>query len=231
MPSGWTAGLIAPDQRVHDAAHSAIDSTGGSVSQMMRNVVAAPRALDLSVTQSAAPGQAVTVDPAVTQAAIAAQVLNDPTLGSRGSASSTVKPVGTVGSASTFQNNGVPSTIQAAVSNLGVNSQNNSLASILNQILHGVGGTYQPSPEQTALYQAQTKQINQQTATQGLPGQLQNQINALQAQNPARMGVSSIIPALPGQYNPAADQALQNLFQQQNFAKQAASGWVTPVTY
>lgn len=233
MATGWTSGLIAPDMRVHDAAHAAIDSTGGSVSHSLRSAVTrTPTPMDLSVVQSSAPGQNVVVDPANAQAALTAQVLNNPSLGSRTSVSSGIPRATPVGSASVSQNTSVPSTIQAAVSSLNNVSQNNNLASILNQILHGVGAAYQPpSPEQTELYKAQTRQINQQTATQGLPGQLQNQINALQAANPPRMGVSSITPALPGQYNPATDNALQNLYGQLNFAKQAASGWITPVTY
>jgi hypothetical protein len=182
--------------RVHDAAHAAIDSTGGSVSQMLRS-----------------------------------QVLRDPTLASRGNAGVNPPPGNPVGSASVYQNGNIPSTVAAAISNFQTNQNNNSLASILQQVLHGVGGSYAPSPQQNALFQAQTEQTNAANATAARPGLLQQQIDA--RTQPQSSGVLSIAPSLPGQYNPAKDDALQSLYGQQAAAKQAQiNGWTSmPGTY
>jgi hypothetical protein len=177
--------------RVHDAAHAAIDSTGGSVSHAIRTAG-----------------------------------LRDAVLGSRTTAVPNVPPGTPVGSASVYQSGDIPSAVQNAVNNLGNNVQNNSLATILQQILHGVGSTYTPSPQQNALYSAQTAQINQQMKTQAAPAEIQAKIDAQNAANPVRYGYSP--PALPGQYNPASDTALQNLYGQQAQAKQAARGWTPP---
>lgn len=259
MASGWTGGLIAPDMRVHDAAHAAIDSTGGSVSHAIRTAASSgtptvagalgslysgPTATgpalagdNATLAQGWVPGTYVSTTPPLSsvptptapdmRAALATQVLHDPTLGSRGSTGLSPRSgAAPVGSASVYQNGSIPNTITAAIANLGANSQNNNLASILQQILHGVGGSYTPSPQQNALYTAQTAQINQNMQTQALPGQIQAKIDAESATNPVRYGFSP--PALPGQYNPAADTALQNLYGQQAQAKQAARGWTAP---
>lgn len=207
MASGWTGGLIAPNMRIHDAAHAAIDSTGGSVAHTLRS-----------------------------------NVLRDPTLGSRttglGANPGALNPVG---SASVAQagTGGIPSAVQNAITNLGSNVQTGTLASILNQVLHGLGGGFgggnRPSPSQEALFQAQTQQINQQIGMQQWPLDVQRKINTLNSQNTNPTGVMSLALSAPGAYENSEqgqrDRQLQNLYGEQSFAKQAASGWVNPVTY
>jgi hypothetical protein len=195
--------------RIHDAAHAAIDSTGGSTTAALRSQVMG---------------------------------LNDPTLGSRttglGAGPGTLNPVGSASLAQAGLG-GVPSAVQNAITNLGSNIQTGTLASILNQVLHGIGGgsANQPSPSQEALFRAQTAQINSQMATQALPGQIQQQINSNTAAHNANMrnNVLGISPAPFGSYEGSAQQAndrqFVDLVGNQNFARQAASGWVNPVTY
>jgi hypothetical protein len=179
--------------QVHDAAHAALDSTGGSTSAMLRNAVLG---------------------------------LRDNALGSRVTgAASAVPPAGAaVGSASTFQNAGIPETVSSAISNLNTNTQNATLANLLSQVLHGTSGNA-PSPAQEALFKSQADLNRQALAAHALPGQIQNKIDTFSQQNPQLTGVMSISPALPGSYNPAKDNEVQNLRQQLVQAKQAASGW------
>jgi hypothetical protein len=195
--------------RIHDAAHAAIDSTGGSTTATLRNQVLG---------------------------------LHDPTLGSRTTSLGPAPTAGTpVGSASLAQagTGGVPSVIQSAITNLGNNIQTGTLASILNQVLHGLNGGFSgnsaPSPSQEALMRAQTAQINSQMATQQRPIDIQNQINSLKTQNSNPTGIMSLALNVPGSYENSPqyqrDQQLTSLYGQQNFARQAASGWVNPVTY
>lgn len=199
MATGWTGGLIAPDMRVHDAAHAAIDSTGGSHVAAIRNAVIGG--------------------------------LRDPSLGSRTTASPGTPPAGApVGSASVYQNAGIPDTIRAAIGNLNTNTQNQALANMLGQVLHGLSGNNAtPSPAQEALFKSQTDLNRQAFSANALPGQLQTKIDTFQQQNPQQTGVFSINPALPGQYNPAKDNQLQSLYSQQAQAKRAVSGWVNPI--
>jgi hypothetical protein len=212
MASGWTGSLIAPNQRVHDATALALDHVGQrDVAHAMVN----PEHPDH-------------------QSVLSSMVLRDPRLGSRNLASPAPPGPGTsVGSASTFQNAGIPATILSAMANLNTNTQN----SILNRVIGSGGGTAQAvsSPAQDEYFKSQAALNNQKLATQAAPGAIQNQINSNIASNPNRMGVFSISPAMPGSYENSQrqvnDAALQNLFGQFNTAKQAASGWTAPTFY
>lgn len=188
MATGWTGGLIAPDQRIHDAANAAIDSTGGSTSAVLRNAV-----------------------------------LRDPTLGSRSVGGAASAPLGaTVGNASVAQNNGIPSTIANAMVNLNTNTQNQTLAQILNQVLHGLNGGSgnTSSPAQDAWAQRQTDMSFK-------PEQIQQQINTLQAQQPALPGSGPMAP-MGGTYAGSAQQNRDNQLNVLYGAQGNPSGWTAP---
>jgi len=211
MASGWTGELIAPNMRVHDAAHAAIDHVGNK--DMMQ----------------------ATANPAHPEhAAILGNVLRDPTLGSRTVFHSNVPAGVPVGSASVAQAGSAPAAVQQAILNLGQNTQTNSLMQILNRVLGGfsqapVAAAAPNSPAQEDYFRSQTALNTTRNNILLAPGQIQNQINTVQNQNPPSLGIMSLAPALPGQYNPANDNALQSLYGQQADAKRmSTSGWTAP---
>src|SRR6185436_11806879 len=233
--SGWTAGLIAPDMRVHDAAHAAIDSTGGSMAHSIRSGVLR----DPGLGTRGGSNSVVAPAPVFAQAPVAPNVnlgstLNDPSLGARvtglGPLASGGKTLVGSGSLAQAGTGGIPAAIANASANLSANTQSSTLANILNQVLHGLGGGGSgngPSPAQEALFKAQTAQINSQMLNQQRPIDIQNQINALNAQNSNVFGVQSLALRPPGSYESSEqaqrDRQLTSLYGQQNFAKQAAS--------
>lgn len=208
MASGWTGQLISPNLRVHDAASAAIDHVG------TKDSIAALH-----------PSH-----PEFNSANLTSRILHDPTLGSRGtgvtSHPSTLTPVG---SASTFQNAGIPATIASALNNLGSNTQNAQLMSILNRVLGGTTqGQVTSSPAQDEYFRTQAALSAQRLQAAQAPGLIQKNIDLLNQQSPIN---TSPTPALPGQYAASAqagrDRALQALYGQQAAAKQAA-GWTAP---
>lgn len=183
--------------RVHDTAHDAITSTGGSIAAGLRDAV----------------------------------------LGSRTTGPGATPPVGApVGSASAGSATGVPGVIQNAMANLQSNSQAQTLSQILNQVLHGIGNGNQPSPQQNALFQAQTEQINQNMNTQAQPGLIQQQISALQqkqanaaaAQGPLANQMAPIGTEAQTPQQNYDNQLQQNLYSNLSNAKNAsANGWIS----
>lgn len=249
MATGWTGGLIAPDQRIHDAAHAAIDSTGGSASQTLRTAVtqaSSPPATIQVPAYASTPGQVlsgsipmITIpNPALAQAApqtAAPPLLNDARLGSRSVGGATSAPLGApVGSASVYQNSGIPGTIQAAIGNLNTNTQNQTLASILGQVLHGIGGGNSPSPAQDALFRAQTEQINQNMNTASGPTNVQAQIDALNQKQATAAAVNPLANrSAPIGVRPTAQNNLDWSLQQQlngslsNSINAQSNGWIS----
>lgn len=193
--------------RVHDAAHAAVDHVA------TQDILAA-------TTNPAHPDYT----------AITGQVLRDPRLGSRTTQGVNVPSASPVGSASVYQNPGggaIPPAVQAAISNLNTSQSNSTLQQILNRVLGGTTqGQQAPATQaQNDYYQTQADLNRTQNQILQAPGQIAGQIKAAEAANPPRLGIMSLNPTPPGMYNPAANNALQDLYGQQATAKQAASGW------
>jgi hypothetical protein len=196
MASGWTAEIIAPNMRVHDAAHAAIDHVS---SQDALHAAINPAHPEYNATQSV----------------LASQVLHDPRLGSRTVLGTT--PTGVVGTGSVAANPGsgsIPPAVQAAIQNFGTNSQSSVLMDLLNRVLGGYQQSPPISPAQENYYNSQAALNQRRLFDLNQPQNIINQIGALESQKPLATGP----PALPGQYNPARDMALQSLYAQQGGA-------------
>lgn len=149
--------------------------------------------------------------------------LNDPTLGSRNGVVSTQPPTGQpVGSASVYQNSGVPATVQSAMNSLQTNTQTNDLASLINRILGnsssgGSGTTPSVSPVDTA-------KLNIMNA----PASYQQQLNNIAPSTAIPTGISSAVPSpLGNQSQIAASNQYQDVYAAQRNAQQGAmaTGW------
>lgn len=161
---------------------------------------------------------------------IAAQVLRDPTLGSRAT-SGTVLPAGTtVGLGSVAGNNGnIPPAVQAAIQNFGANQNTNNLVEILNRVLGNFSAPAQPSsldPVQAQYLQSKTALNNQMLQQQQLPGRISARINELETQK-ANLASNPFVISPMGTYAGGAaaqnvDRQLQNLYG----AQTRTSGWL-----
>lgn len=211
MANGWTAALIAPNQRVHDASQAAV--THASFGPPVLRTPSAPAPSTTSNT------------------ALASQILRDPTLGSRQIGGVAVPEGTAVGTGSVAMSGDIPPAVQAAIQNFGTNQSTQTAIDILNQVLGRFNAPAAPaglSPVQEQYLASKTALNNQQLATLRAPQQIATQIAELESKK-ASMAPSpfNISPAgsYAGSQQQKIDQQLAGLYGAQTNAQRAASGW------